>query len=372
MIIARKIIRKGAIMRSSFLKIFTILIVLAISLTFNACNKGDKDKTSASDKEITGAGATFPFPLYSKMFDVYGKDKGVKVNYQSIGSGGGVQQLMSKTVDFGASDAYLSDDEMSKAPAKVFNIPTCLGAVVATYNLEGNPELKFTPDVLADIFLGKIKKWDDERIKKSNPEAKLPNTDISVVHRSDGSGTSYVWTDYLSKVSEDWKKNVGTGKSVNWPVGLGGKGNEGVGGLVKQTPNSVGYVELIYALQNKMSMGSVQNKKGNFIVPSLKSLSEAGNTTIPEDTRISITNTDADNGYPISSFTWILVYQNQDYNGKTEGKAKEVIKLIWWMLHEGQQNNEALSYGTLAPDVVKKGEAMLKAVTFGDKKVLEN
>ncbi len=359
-------------MRSSFLKFNAVLMLFVLCFAFGSCNKGDKDKPSASDKELTGAGATFPFPLYSKMFDVYSKDKGVKVNYQSIGSGGGVQQLMSKTVDFGASDAFLSDEEMSKAPAKVFNIPTCLGCDVPTYNLEGNPVLKFTPDVLADIFMGKIKKWDDDRIKKSNPDAKLPSADISVVHRSDGSGTTYIWTDYLSKVSEDWKKSVGTGKSVNWPVGLGGKGNEGVGGLVKQTPNSIGYVELIYALQNSMSMGSVQNKKGNFIVPSLKSLSEAGNTTIPDDTRISITNTDADNGYPISSFTWILVYQNQDYNGRSEAKAKEVINLIWWMIHDGQKNNEALSYGILAPDVVKKGEAMLKAVTFGDKKILEN
>lgn len=349
-------------------KFYSSIIIFALSVTLAACGKGGKDQ---SEKEITGAGATFPYPLYSKMFDAYGKEKNVRVNYQSIGSGGGVQQLMSKTVDFGASDAFLSDEELAKAPAKIVHIPTCLGAVVPVYNIEGNPQLKFTPDVLADIFLGKIKKWDDERIKKINPDAKLPDADISVVHRSDGSGTTFVWTDYLSKVSEDWKKTVGTGKSVNWPVGLGAKGNEGVGGLVKQTPQSIGYVELIYALQNKMSAGSVQNKKGNFITPSLKSISAAANVTIPEDTRISITDTDADDGYPISSFTWILVYQNQNYGGRSEEKAREVIKLIWWMIHEGQLNNEALSYGTLSPEAVKKSETILKSVTFGDKKILE-
>ncbi len=357
-------------MRSSFLRFSVAALVLAVTVSFMSCGKSD-NKTSASDKELTGAGATFPFPLYSKMFDSYGKDKGVKVNYQSIGSGGGQQQMISKTVDFGASDAFMTDDQLSKAPAKIVQVPTCMGADVVTFNLEGITDLKLSPDVVVDIFMGKIKKWDDDRLKKLNPDAKLPSTDISVVHRSDGSGTTAIFTDYLSKVSEDWKKSVGMGTSVNWPIGLGAKGNEGVGGMVKQTPGSIGYVELIYALQNKMTMATMQNKKGNFIVPSLKSTNAAGNVTIPEDTRVSLTNSDADDGYPIVGFTWILLYQNQDYNSRTEGKAKEVINMVWWMIHEGQQYCEPLSYATLPPDAVKKAEAILKSITFGDKKILE-
>ncbi len=358
---------KSILNRFSLFSVFILAAVLLVS-----CGKSDnKDKTSASDKELMGAGATFPYPLYSKMFDAYGKEQSVKVNYQSVGSGAGIQQLTSKTVDFGASDAFMSDDELSKAPAKIVHIPTCLGAVVVTYNIEGNPTLKLTPDVLADIFMGKIKKWDDEKIKKANPDAKLPSSDISVVHRSDGSGTTSIFTDYLSKVSDDWKKSVGPGKSVNWPVGLGAKGNEGVGGMVKQTPGSIGYVELIYALQNSMSMASLQNKKGNFVVPSLKSTMASANVPIPEDTRVSLTNSDADDAYPISSFTWILLYQDQNYNNKTEAKAKEVVKLIWWMVHDGQQYNEALSYAKLTPGAVKNAETILKSVTFGDKKLME-
>jgi phosphate transport system substrate-binding protein len=353
-------------MRSSFLKICAITAVFAVSFTLGSCGKN-----SASDKEIMGAGATFPYPLYSKMFDAYGKEKGAKINYQSVGSGAGQQQLLNKTVDFGASDAFMKDDQLSKAPAKIVHVPTCLGAVVVTYNLEGNPALKLNSEAVAGIFLGTIKKWDDEKIKKLNPDIKLPSADINVVHRSDGSGTSAVFTDYLSKISEDWKKDVGSGTSVNWKTGLGAKGNEGVGGMVKQTPGSIGYVELIYALQNSMSMASIQNQKGNYIVPSLKSTNAAANSTIPDDTRISLTNSDAPDGYPIVSFTWILLYQDQNYNGRTEGKAKEVIKLVWWMTHEGQQYAEPLSYATLTPEAVKKAEVLLKSITYGDKKVLD-
>jgi phosphate transport system substrate-binding protein len=353
------------------LKRINLLIILIPAIVLLAsCGKSD-NKTSGSDKELTGAGATFPYPLYSKMFDAYSKEHNVKVNYQSVGSGAGQQQLISKTVDFGASDAFMKDDQLSKAPAPIVHIPVCLGAVVITYNIEGNPTLKFTPEVLSDIFMGKIMKWDDEKIKKSNPDVKLPTSEISVVHRSDGSGTSSIFTDYLSKVSEDWKKEVGAGTSVNWPAGLGAKGNEGVGGLVKQTPGSIGYVELIYALQNNMPTASMQNKKGNFIVPSLKSTNASANVTLPEDTRVSLTDSEADDAYPISSFTWILLYKDQNYNNRSETKAKEVVKLIWWMVHDGQQYAEPLSYATLAPEAVKKAENVLKSVTFGDKKLIE-
>jgi phosphate transport system substrate-binding protein len=351
--------------------ILTVLIILfsLSGLIISGCGKSDK-KDSGS-KELLGAGATFPYPLYSKMFDAYSKEKNIKVNYQSVGSGAGIQQLTSKTVDFGASDAFMSDEELSKAPAKVIHIPMCLGAVTIVYNLEGNPALKFTPEVLSDIFLGKIKKWDDENIKSLNPDIKLPAKEINVVHRSDGSGTTYIFTDYLSKVSEVWKSSVGTGKSVNWPAGLGAKGNEGVGGFVKQTPGSIGYVELIYALQNNMPMASLKNKKGNFIAPSLKSTNAAANVLLPEDTRVSLTNSDADEGYPIVSFTWILLYREQKYENRSEEKAQELIKLLYWMVHEGQQYVEPLSYATLSSEAVKKAEAILKSVTYDGKPLMK-
>jgi phosphate transport system substrate-binding protein len=344
----------------------TIFSMILSTSIFISCGKSGNDKTA---KELLGAGATFPYPLYSKMFDAYGKEKGVKINYQSVGSGAGIQQLTSKTVDFGASDAFMSDEEMSKVPAKIVHIPMCLGAVTVVYNLEGITNLKLTPEVLSDIFLGKIKKWDDEKIKSINPDAKLPGKDINVVHRSDGSGTTFIFTDYLSKVSESWKGSVGTGKSVNWPVGTGSKGNEGVGGSVKQTPGSIGYVELIYALQNSMPMASLKNKKGNFIAPTLKSTNAAANVSIPEDTRVSLTNSDADEGYPIVSFTWILLYQEQKYDNRSEEKVKELIKLLTWMVHEGQQYVEPLSYATLSAEAVKKADAILKSITYDGKPI---
>ena len=356
-------------MMSFYKKLYFLPILAASLLIFSSCGKSDKQ--SGNDNELLGAGATFPYPLYSKMFDVYNKEKSVKVNYQSVGSGAGIQQMTNRTVDFGASDAFMSEEEISKAPAKIIHIPTCLGAVAVAYNLPDIPDLKLTPDVLALIFMGKINKWNDERIAKINPDAKLPSTAITVAHRSDGSGTSYIFTEYLSKVSEDWKRVVGTGKSVNWPVGLGGKGNEGVGAFITQQPGCIGYVELIYALQNKMHTALLQNKKGNFIAPSLKSTNEAANVSLPEDTRVSLTNSDADNGYPIVSFTWLLLYKDQNYNDRSEEKAKQVVKLLWWVTHEGQQYAEPLSYAALPPEAVKRVEAILNTVTYGDKKVLE-
>jgi phosphate transport system substrate-binding protein len=270
----------------------------------------------AGDVELIGAGATFPYPLYSKMFDTYYQEHGIKINYQAIGSGGGIRQLTNKTVDFGGSDAIMSDKDLKEAGAPVLHIPTCAGAVVVTYNLAGDPQLKFTPEVIADIFLGKIKKWNDPRLTAINPEVKLTGTEITVIHRSDGSGTTAIFSSYLSKISTEWKEKVGAGPSLNWPAGLGGKGNPGVAGLVKQTPGSFGYVELIYALQNKMPYGTIKNKKGNFIKPSIASTSLAANTALPDDMKVDLTDTDAAEGYPISGFTWILVYQEQNYAGK--------------------------------------------------------
>ena len=356
------------------MKIRTIILsLLVISFGLMSCG-GNSNQNNSSDKSVTnnqneilGAGATFPYPFYSKIFDVYNKEKGIKVNYQSIGSGGGIKQLQNKTVDFGASDAPMSDEELSKSPAPIVHIPSCLGAVIITYNLPDNPSLKFTPEVLADIFLGKIKKWNDPKIMTINPGVKLPDLSISVVHRSDGSGTTYIFSDYLSKVNAEWNTKPGKGKSLDWPVGLGAKGNEGVSGLVKQTPGSIGYVELVYALQNKMPAATLKNKSGNFVEASLKSSSAAAAIDLPADMRVSLTNTDAPDGYPICSFTYLLVYQNQSYNNRTEASAKATIDLINYVIHEGQKYAEPLGYAPLPDAAVKKAEEILKSVTYKNK-----
>jgi phosphate transport system substrate-binding protein len=318
----------------------------------------------AKEQELIGAGATFPYPLYSKMFDVYNKEYGVKVNYQAIGSGGGIRQLINKTVDFGGSDAIMSEKDLTEASAPIVHIPTCAGAVALTYKLTGDPKIRFTPEIIADIFLGKIKKWNDDRISTINPGMKLPDMNITVVHRSDGSGTTFIFSDYLSKVSLEWKEKVGAGTSLNWPTGLGGKGNPGVAGLVQQIPGSIGYVELIYALQNKMPYGTVKNKKGNFITPTIASTSLAANIELPDDMKVSLTNTDAADGYPISGFTWILVYKDQNYSDRSEEKAREVVKLLWWMTHEGQKYAEPLHYAPLSKRAVEKTEKLIKSITY--------
>jgi len=325
----------------------------------------------AKEVELIGAGATFPYPLYSKMFDVYYNENGVKVNYQAIGSGGGIRQLINKTVDFGGSDAIMSDKDLAESSAPILHIPTCAGAVVVTYNLTGNPELKFTPDIIADIFLGKITKWDDPRISTINPGVRLPNTNMTVVHRSDGSGTTFIFSDYLSKVSPEWREKVGSGTSLNWPAGLGGKGNPGVAGLVQQIPGSIGYVELIYALQNRMPYGTVKNKKGNFVDPTISSTSLAANIELPEDMKVSLTNTDAADGYPISGFTWVLVYREQNYGDRSEEKAKELVRLLWWMTHEGQKYAESLHYAPLSKKAVEKAEKLIKSVTYKGSSIMK-
>ena len=317
-----------------------------------------------ADTELTAAGATFPYPFYSKLFDVYNKETGVKVNYQAIGSGGGIRQLINKTVDFAGSDAIMSDKEFEEAGASIIHIPTCAGAVVITYNLPGGLQLKFAPDVIADIFLGKITKWNDHRLSEINPGVKLPDTNLTVVHRSDGSGTTFIFSSYLSKVSAEWKEKVGAGTSLNWPTGLGGKGNPGVAGLVQQTPGSVGYVELIYALQNKMPYGPVKNKKGHFVTATLATTSKAADTNLPDDMKVMLVDTDASDGYPISGFTWILTYKDLNYGGRAEEKAKEVVKLLWWMTHGGQKYAEPLDYAPLSQKAAEKAEKLVKSISY--------
>src|SRR6266478_3019382 len=315
---------------------------------------------AAAQTLINGAGATFPYPIYSKWFDEYAKiDPEVRFNYQSIGSGGGIKQISSRTVDFGASDGPMTDEQLKQAPAELLHIPTVLGAVVATYNLPGSPKLRFAPDVVADIFLGKITKWNDPRITATNPGVTLPDQQILVVHRSDGSGTTYIWVDYLSKVSSDWQQKVGKGTSVNWPVGLGGKGNEGVAGLIKQTPNAIGYVELIYTAQNKVPYGSVKNASGSFVKADLASVTEAAAgavKTMPDDFRISITNSAGKTAYPVSSFTWLLIPEKF----KDTTKRDAIKGFVKWAITDGQADVESLSYAKLPKEVVEKE---LKAIS---------
>jgi phosphate transport system substrate-binding protein len=316
---------------------------------------------------ITGAGATFPYPIYSKWFDEYQKkNPSIEINYQSIGSGGGIRQVTEGTVDFGASDGPMNDEQLKAFQDKhgfgILHFPTVLGADVPTYNIPGvSAALNFTPEALAGIFLGKITKWNDPAIAGANKGVNLPNSDIVVVHRSEGSGTTYIWTDYLSKVSEEWKNKVGKGASVNWPVGLGGKGNEGVTGQIKNAPNSIGYVELIYAVSNKIPYGNVKNASGVFVKADLASVSAAASAaakTMPEDFRVSITDPPGKTAYPIASFTWLLIPEKF-----TDAAKRDAIKgFVKWMLKDGQNYTEQLSYAKLPKEVVAKEEKALAKV----------
>jgi phosphate transport system substrate-binding protein len=313
---------------------------------------------------LNGAGATFPYPMYSKWFHVYTRvDPSVRFNYQSIGSGGGIKQITEQTVDFGASDGPMTDEQLKAAPGHIMHFPTVMGAVVLTYNCEGvGSGLKLTPEAIAGIFLGKITKWNDPQLVAANPGVTLPAQDLVVVHRSDGSGTSYIFTDYLSKVSKEWNNKVGKGTSVSWPVGLGGKGNEGVTGLVKQTPFSIGYVELIYATSNDLPYADVKNQAGHFIKPSLHSVTAAAAgvaQSMPADFRVSITNAPGDESYPISGMTWLLVYQKQ----KNPEKGKKLVQFLEWMMNDGQKYAPELGYAPLPKEVLAKEHSALSQVT---------
>ena len=309
--------------------------------------------SGAQAQKLTAAGATFPYPIYSKWFSEYSSaHPGVEVNYASIGSGGGIAQVTKGLVDFGASDMPMNDDMLSSSPVKLVHIPTVLGAVVPVFNVPGVKDLRFSPDVLADIYLGKISNWNDGRIAKDNPGAKMPDQKIIVVHRSDGSGTSFIWTDYLSKVSKDWAGGPGKGSSPSWPVGVGGKGNEGVAGLVRQLPGAIGYVELIYALQNHMTFGAVQNAAGNFITASIEGVTEAAASVkqMPADYRVSITNAPGANAYPISSFTYLLV----PLKGTNQTNRTVLKDLLSWILKSGEGQVSALSYAPLPDALIEK------------------
>jgi phosphate transport system substrate-binding protein len=351
-------------------------LALFVILALTACAGGENNAPGGGNApngspaaaggaiSLQGAGATFPYPLYSKWFNQYNqKFPNVKIDYQSIGSGGGIKQITERTVDFGASDAPMSDDQLKAAQKPLLHIPTVLGAVVVTYNLpDVKGELKLTPEALVGIYRGEIKKWNDAKITGSNPDLKLPDKEIAVVHRSDGSGTSAIFTDYLSKVSKEWAEKPGKGTSVDWPVGLGGKGNEGVTGQVKQVEGAIGYVELIYAVQNNLPYASLKNSAGKFVKPSLESVTAAAASAaanIPDDLRVSITNASGDEAYPISAFTYLLVYKDMD----NATKGQTIAKFLWWAIHDGQAQAKELNYSPLPDNVVKKAEEKIKSLT---------
>lgn len=326
---------------------------------------------NAQTFRLTGAGATFPQPLYVKMFDEYKKATQNEVNYQGVGSGAGVNQLIAKTVDFGASDAPMNADQIAKAVAEVVHIPTCVGAIVVTYNIPGfKHTIRLTGPVIADIYLGKVTKWDDEAITKLNPGVKFPAMNIVVVRRADASGTSFNFTGYLKKESQEWADSVGQNTNPKWPVGVGGKGNPGVAAYVKQVPGAIGYVEIAYAIQNKMPVAVIQNKAGNWIDPNkIASVSEAANIEFPADAKADLIDSPAPQGYPISTTTWLLVYKDQTYTGD-KAKSAAVMKTIWWMLHDGQKYNESQGYAKLPAGAVKVAETLMKSVSYNGEALL--
>jgi phosphate transport system substrate-binding protein len=330
-----------------------------------ACS-GERGGAGGGAVSLRGAGASFPNPLYQKWLSEYGKTRaGVRIDYQSIGSGGGIKQIKEQTIDFGATDAPMKDEDLKGAPGEILHIPTVLGAVVLTYNLQGVARpLRFSPGVVADIFLGKIRRWDDAAIKADNPGVSLPAADITPVYRSDGSGTSAVFTDYLSKVSPEWKERVGTGTSPKWPAGLGAKGNEGVTGQVKNTPNTVGYVELAYAVQNRLPVAQIKNASGNFVEPSLDAVTAAAAESLaatPEDLRVSITNAGGATAYPISSYTYVLAYKDQ----RDAAKGRALVDFLWWGIHDGEAFAKDLQYAPLPAEIVRRAEAKINSITSG-------
>ena len=344
-----------------------VLCCLVLALLFGSC-KGGGVAVTGGPVNLKGAGATFPFPLYQKWMSEYDKvNANIRIDYQPIGSGGGIKQIQSGTVDFGASDAPMTDDELKAAPGPLVHIPTVLGAVVVTYNLQGlSKPLRFAPDVLADIFLGKISKWNDPRIKADNPDATLNDGNIAVVYRAEASGTTYVFTEYLSKISPEWKEKVGANKSPKWPVGQGGKGNDGVTGQIKQQPDTIGYVELAYATQNKLPVALIKNVSGNFVEPSINGVTaaaagSAANT--PDDLRVSITNAAGADAYPIASYTYLLAYKEQ----KDAAKGKALVDFMWWGIHDGEKFEKELQYAPLPADILKRAEAKISSITSGGK-----
>lgn len=344
-----------------------LLVLLALGLLLASC--GSPKLTVGTPVPggritLTGAGATFPYPLYSKMFAEYSKVSNTDVNYQSIGSGGGIRQIKLRTVDFGASDGILTPRDEAEAPGRLLHIPLTSGAIAVVYNLPGvTTGLRLTPDVLADIYLKKIAKWNDARLVALNPGLSLPGLDIAVVHRSDGSGTTYIFTNYLSQVSQEWKERVGNATSVNWPGDIGGQGNEGVAGQVRQIPGTIGYVELAYALQNNMTHAALRNQAGSYILPTIEAtIAAAQGVELPDDMKVMVADSANPAAYPIAGLTWGLVYQDLGYLPRE--RANALVNMLWWAIHEGQRYAAPLHYAPLSADAIRRAEALLRSITY--------
>ena len=352
-------------------KLLLILIAIAV---LAACQDNKKKSAAKTSKNvsITAAGATFPMPFYNQLISEYATKSGMQVTYGGIGSGGGIRSLKDKVVDFGATDAFLTDEQAKELPAAIIHVPTCLGAVVLAYNLPGVTSLKLKNEVLAKIFMGEIKKWNDAQIKADNPDTKLPDLSISVIYRSDGSGTTHIFSDYMSKISEKWAKDIGTGKSLNWPIGMGAKGNPGVAGTIKQTEGAFGYIGSEYAFAQKLPFVSLQNKAGNFIEPSLQSISAAAKSDIPADTRVMLTNSSDPDAYPISAFTWIILYKEQAYGDRSRQQAEETVKFLDWLISsDAQATAQKVDYAPLPDKVVVLAKDILKSVTYNGEAILK-
>ncbi|HBW39201.1 phosphate ABC transporter substrate-binding protein PstS [Desulfosporosinus sp. BICA1-9] len=356
-------------------KFLTTVIIGMLAVTLVSCGAQDPSTPAGQEKaapvNLTGAGSSFVFPLLNQQIEEYRKNNpNITINYQSTGSGAGIKQVSEQTLDFGATDGPMTEDQQKVAKGgKILHIPLTLGAVAVTYNAPNVPKnLKLGPAVLADIFLGKITHWNDQRIASENPGVSLPDTKITVARRSDGSGTTYIFSDYLTSVSPEWSSKVGKGTSLNWPVGIGGKGNAGVAGVIQQTPGTIGYLELAYAVQNNLSYATMQNKEGKWIVPSLQSTSAAAAAaTIPEDMRVSIVNAPGVDAYPIAGFAWALIYQDQ----KDKAKGTALVNFINWAIHDGQNLSEELHYPKLPASLISREEVMLKSVTFQGQPILK-
>jgi len=355
-------------MRNTF-----ILLLLTIILASCGGDGTDKrgDDNSSKAASLTAAGATFPLPFYNLAIKNYTKSHGTFVTYGGIGSGGGIRSLKDQVVDFGATDAYLSEEKEAAMPAEIVHIPTCIGAVVIAYNLQGIENLKLSENNLEDIFMGRITKWDDAKLKELNPDVALPDMDITVVHRSDGSGTTYIFSDYMNKIGPDWKTEVGKGKSLKWPVGIGAKGNPGVAGTIKQTEGAVGYIGSEFAFAQDIPFAQLKNSSGNYITPSLESISAAAQGEIPADTKVMLTNSSDTNAYPIAGFTWLILYKEQAYNGRSKAHAEATVEYLSWIIEkDAQAMAQQVNYAALPVKAVEQAKKILKSVVYEGKPVL--
>ena len=353
-------------------KMKNIIFSIAIIASLVSCNTGGH-KTTSDDKKVTltAAGATFPMPFYNLAFKKYNEKAGITITYGGIGSGGGIRSLTDKVVDFGASDAFLSDKDLSEMPAEIVHIPTCMGAVVIAYNLPGVDNLKMTPELLEKIFMGTITKWNDPKIKAVNSGLSLPDMKIAVVYRSDGSGTTNIFSDYMSKIGKLWKEKIGAGKSLNWPVGIGAKGNPGVAGTISQSVGSIGYIGSEYAFAQKIQYALVQNSSGNFINPDIRTVSSAAKGQIAPDTRTMVTNSPDPDAYPISGFTWIILYKEQSYDGRSLSRAESIVKFLEWIVSpDAQAIAESVNYASLPPEVSTLAKNILRTITFDGKSII--